>query len=55
MRMEKYEKEFMEETGVKVIIGKGGMGEKTARGCMNCKVIHAVFSGRMRRACSQPG
>ncbi len=45
MRMEKYEKEFMEETGVKVIIGKGGMGEKTAQGCRIHKVIHAVFPG----------
>lgn len=26
MRMEKYEKEFLEKTGVKIIIGKGGMG-----------------------------
>lgn len=45
MRMEKYEKEFMEKTGVKVIIGKGGMGEKTAQGCKACKGIHAVFPG----------
>ena len=26
MRMEKFEKEFIKETGVKLIIGKGGMG-----------------------------
>ena len=26
MRMEKFEKEFVEQTGVKVIVGKGGMG-----------------------------
>lgn len=45
MRMEKYEKEFMEETGVKLIIGKGGMGEKTTEGCKTNKVIHAVFPG----------
>jgi L(+)-tartrate dehydratase beta subunit len=45
MRMEKYEKEFMAETGVKLIIGKGGMGEKTAEGCKTHKVIHAVFPG----------
>ena len=25
MRMEKFEKEFVKQTGVKVIIGKGGM------------------------------
>ena len=45
MRMEKYEKEFIAETGVKLIIGKGGMGEKTAEGCKAHKVIHAVFPG----------
>lgn len=30
MRMERYEKEFLEKTGVKLVIGKGGMGNKTA-------------------------
>ena len=29
MRMEKFEKEFVEQTGVKVIVGKGGMGPNT--------------------------
>ena len=28
MRMEKFEKEFVEQTGVRVIVGKGGMGPK---------------------------
>jgi L(+)-tartrate dehydratase beta subunit len=45
MRMEKYEKEFIGATGVKLIIGKGGMGEKTAEGCKVHKAIHAVFPG----------
>lgn len=45
MRMEKMEKEFIEKTGVKLIIGKGGMGEKTAAGCVESKAIHAVFPG----------
>ena len=45
MRMEKFEKEFVELTGVKVIIGKGGMGEKTERACVENKVIHCVFPG----------
>jgi len=45
MRMEKYEKEFIEETGVKLIIGKGGMEMKTAEGCQAQKAIHAVFPG----------
>jgi L(+)-tartrate dehydratase beta subunit len=45
MRMEKYEQEFIKETNVKLIIGKGGMGEKTAEGCRNHQAIHAVFPG----------
>ena len=45
MRMDKYEREFIAETGVKLIIGKGGMGEKTAQGCKESKAIHAVFPG----------
>jgi L(+)-tartrate dehydratase beta subunit len=43
--MEKLEKEFIEKTGVRLIIGKGGMGEKTAAGCTLKKAIHAVFPG----------
>ena len=45
MRMEKFEKEFIEATGVKLIIGKGGMGEKTTRACIDNKVVHTVFPG----------
>lgn len=45
MRMEKYEKEFIEKTGVKLIVGKGGMGPGTAEGCRIHKAIHAVFPG----------
>ena len=33
MRMEKFEYEFVRETGVRVIIGKGGMKENTERAC----------------------
>ena len=45
MRMEKYESDFIALTGVKVIIGKGGMGEKTTLACKEHKVIHCVFPG----------
>jgi L(+)-tartrate dehydratase beta subunit len=45
MRMEKFEKEFIEQTGVKLIIGKGGMGPNTVEGCMKHKAIHCVFPG----------
>lgn len=43
MRMEKFEKEFVEQTGVKIIIGKGGMGPNTEYACKNFKAIHCVF------------
>lgn len=43
MRMEKFEKEFIEETGVKLIVGKGGMGKNTEEGCKTHKALHLVF------------
>lgn len=43
MRMEKFEKEFVEQTGVKVIVGKGGMGPNTEAACKEQKAIHCVF------------
>lgn len=43
MRMEKYESEFIEKTGVRIIIGKGGMKEKTAAACRDRGAIHCVM------------
>jgi L(+)-tartrate dehydratase beta subunit len=43
MRMEKFEKEFVEQTGVRVIVGKGGMGPNTEYACKNFGAIHCVF------------
>jgi L(+)-tartrate dehydratase beta subunit len=43
MRMEKFEKEFIAETGVKLIVGKGGMGKNTEEGCREHKALHVVF------------
>jgi L(+)-tartrate dehydratase beta subunit len=45
MRMESFEKEFIRQTGVKLIIGKGGMGPETMEGCRAYKAVHAVFPG----------
>ena len=45
MRMERFEKEFIEETGVKLIVGKGGMGQRTMEGCQEFGAVHAVFPG----------
>ena len=43
MRMEMFEKEFIEKTGVRIIVGKGGMGRKTEEGCREYGAIHCVF------------
>jgi len=43
MRMEKFEKEFIAQTGVKLIVGKGGMGPNTEAGCRDHKALHCVF------------
>lgn len=43
MRMEKFEEEFIKETGVKLIVGKGGMGEGTQKGCKENKALHLVY------------
>ena len=45
MRMEVHEKEFIKQTGVKLIVGKGGMGPETVEGCAAYKAVHAVFPG----------
>ncbi len=43
MRMEKFEYEFVKLTGVRVIIGKGGMKENTERAYKEFGAIHCVF------------
>ena len=45
MRMEKFEREFIKQTGVKLIVGKGGMGPETAAGCQEGTAVHAIFPG----------
>ena len=45
MRMERFEKDFIPATGVKVIVGKGGMGADTAQACREHKAIHCVYPG----------
>ena len=45
IRMETLEAGFIEKTGVRVIIGKGGMGPATAEGCRKFGAIHCVFPG----------
>ena len=43
MRMEKFEYEFVKETGVRVLVGKGGMKENTVRACQEFGCIHCVI------------
>ena len=43
MRMEKFEYEFTKLIGVRVIVGKGGMGPNTERACKEFGAIHCVF------------
>jgi L(+)-tartrate dehydratase beta subunit len=45
MRMERYEKDFIEQTGVRLIVGKGGMGPRTAEACVESGCLHVVFPG----------
>jgi L(+)-tartrate dehydratase beta subunit len=42
MRMEKFEREFIKQTGVKLIVGKG---PETAAGCQENIAVHAIFPG----------
>ena len=43
MRMEKFEYEFVKTTGVRVIVGKGGMKENTSSACRDFGCIHCVI------------
>jgi len=45
MRMERYEAEFIEKTGIKLVIGKGFMGPRTAKACAENKSIVSFFPG----------
>jgi len=45
MRMESVEAEFIEKTGVKMVIGKGGMGKRTAEAMKKHKAVYATFTG----------
>ena len=45
IRMEKWAADFIKKTGVKIMIGKGGMGEKTAAACREYGAVHCVYPG----------
>lgn len=43
MRMEKFEYDFIRKTGVRLIIGKGAMGSRTADACREFGAVHCVL------------
>ena len=45
MRMEPFEGEIIKELGVRLIIGKGGMGLKTTRAMKNYGAVYGAFTG----------
>jgi L(+)-tartrate dehydratase beta subunit len=45
VRMEKWAAAFLEKTGIKMMIGKGGMGEGTIAGCRKYAAVHCIYPG----------
>ena len=43
MRMEALEYDFIEKTGVKLVIGKGGMGKRMSEACRGFGAVHCVL------------
>jgi len=44
-RMELYEYEVIEKLNVRVVIGKGGMGKRTAEACAKYGAVYATYTG----------
>jgi len=44
-RMDIFEYDFIKRFGTRIIIGKAGMGERTARACREFKAVYAAFTG----------
>ncbi len=45
MRMEKLEDEFIREFGIRVVVGKGGMGPKTTKAMNDYGAVYAAYTG----------
>lgn len=43
MRMEKLEYDFIRQTGIRLVIGKGGMGNNMAKACSEFGAVHCVL------------
>lgn len=44
-RLEVYEPELIEKAGIRLIVGKGGMGAKTAEACKGFGAAYAIYPG----------
>lgn len=44
-RMEAYEADFIAKTGVRMIIGKGGMGPRTVEACKKHGAVYTIYPG----------
>ncbi len=44
-RMELYEATVIEKLGVRIVVGKGGMGSKTAEACRKYGAVYTIFTG----------
>lgn len=44
-RMELYEYDVIEKLGVRMVIGKGGMGSRTAEACKKFGAVYVTFTG----------
>ncbi|MDM7275258.1 MAG: FumA C-terminus/TtdB family hydratase beta subunit [Thermoprotei archaeon] len=44
-RMEVYEYEMIEKTGLRMVIGKGGMGPRTAEACKKYGAVYTIYPG----------
>jgi fumarate hydratase subunit beta len=45
MRMELFEAEVIKKLGIRLIIGKGGMGERTRKAMRECGAAYGAFTG----------
>jgi tartrate/fumarate subfamily iron-sulfur-dependent hydro-lyase beta chain len=45
VRMELFEDRFLETFGTKIVIGKGGMGEKTQAALQKCGAVYTHYTG----------
>jgi fumarate hydratase subunit beta len=44
-RMDLFEDQFIQKFGVRVIVGKGGMGERTVKACKDYGAVYCSFTG----------